>query len=77
SHVPGLNTSLAMTWRHQFSSSRAVAPSHAGRFALDNARAQGRPDAWPAPMARVQQKKHAAVTTGTAWKHPAFPARWF
>jgi hypothetical protein len=27
-------------------------------------------------MARVQQEKHAAVTTGSA-KHPAFPAQWF
>jgi len=28
------------------------------------------------PMARVHQKKHAAVTTGSAG-YPAFPARWF
>jgi hypothetical protein len=27
-------------------------------------------------MARLQQKKQAAVTTGSA-EHPAFPARWF
>jgi len=27
------------------------------------------------PMARLQQKKQAAVTTGSA-DHPAFPARW-
>jgi hypothetical protein len=26
-------------------------------------------------MARLQQKKQAAVTTGSA-EHPAFPARW-
>jgi hypothetical protein len=29
-----------------------------------------------APMARLQQKKQAAVTTGTP-NIPAFPARWF
>jgi hypothetical protein len=28
------------------------------------------------PMARLQQKTQAAVTTGSA-EHPAFPARWF
>ncbi|CCD84879.1 Protein of unknown function [Bradyrhizobium sp. ORS 285] len=28
-----------------------------------------------APMARLQQKKQAAVTTGLA-EQPAFPARW-
>jgi hypothetical protein len=27
------------------------------------------------PMARLQQKKQAAVTTGSA-NHPAFPAQW-
>jgi hypothetical protein len=27
-------------------------------------------------MARLQQKKQAAVTTGSA-NHPAFPAQWF
>jgi hypothetical protein len=27
-------------------------------------------------MARLQQKKQAAVTTGTP-KQPAFPAQWF
>jgi hypothetical protein len=27
-------------------------------------------------MARLQQKKQAAVTTGTP-KHPALPAQWF
>jgi len=29
-----------------------------------------------APMARLQQKKQAAVTTGTP-NDPAFPAQWF
>jgi hypothetical protein len=29
-----------------------------------------------APMARLQQKKQAAVTTGTP-QQPAFPAQWF
>jgi hypothetical protein len=29
-----------------------------------------------APMARLQTKKQAAVTTGSA-NHPAFPAQWF
>ncbi|RTL94605.1 MAG: hypothetical protein EKK32_26875, partial [Bradyrhizobiaceae bacterium] len=30
------------------------------------ARAQGMPGCWPQPMARLQQKKQAAVTTGPA-----------
>jgi len=45
-------------------------------FAPEKKRAQGRPGAQLAPMARVQQKKHAAGTTGVA-DHPAFPAQWF
>jgi hypothetical protein len=28
------------------------------------------------PMARLQQKKQAAVTTGSAGSPPAFPAQW-
>jgi hypothetical protein len=39
---------------------------------------QGRREGWvlAAPMARQQQKKLAAVTTGLA-EHSAFPAQWF
>jgi hypothetical protein len=40
---------------------------------LNGGRREGRVQA--APMARQQQKKLAAVTTGLA-EHPAFPARW-
>jgi hypothetical protein len=36
----------------------------------------GNAGATNAPVARLQQKKQAAVTTGTP-KHPAFPAQWF
>jgi hypothetical protein len=38
-------------------------------------RAQGRPGAWPTPMAPVREKMHGAGTTGLAEIHPAFPAR--
>ncbi len=35
----------------------------------------GNAGCWPQPMARLQKRKQAAVTTGPAG-HPAFPARW-
>ena len=42
---------------------------------LEKQRAQGRPGAWPTPMAPVREKMHGAGTTGLAEIHPAFPAR--
>jgi hypothetical protein len=40
-------------------------------IALEKRRAQGRPDAWPAPMARLQNKTQAAVTTGGPNNRPS------
>src|SRR5215467_5819973 len=52
-----------------------TAPEFCEESALEirRGRREGRVQA--APMARQQQKKLAAVTTGLA-EHPAFPARW-
>src|SRR5690242_14731485 len=68
-------------WRpriHQdtpYSSRHASRPSFAPKLSLleNRGRREGRVQA--APMARQQQKKLAAVTTGLA-EHPAFPAQW-
>jgi hypothetical protein len=44
--------------------------------ALDIKEGAGKCRVLAAPMARLQNKKQAAVTTGSA-DQPAFPARWF
>jgi hypothetical protein len=41
-----------------------------------NLRGRGEGRVLAAPMARLQTKKQAAITTGSA-HHPAFPAQWF
>jgi hypothetical protein len=52
----------------------AMRPSFAGTNRGEEG--AGKAGVLAAPMARLQQKKQAAVTTGSA-NHPAFPAQWF
>jgi hypothetical protein len=54
----------------------ADASEFLAKLALENRRGRREGRALAAPVARLQNKKQAAVTTGLA-EHPAFPAQWF
>jgi hypothetical protein len=61
--------------RHGFAFSRFKTPELCISLRTLEARGRREGRALAAPVARQQQKKLAAVTTGLA-EHPAFPARW-
>jgi hypothetical protein len=56
-------------------SQRDPRPSDPYSLSLFETEGAGNAGRWPQPMARLQKKTQAAVTTGSA-EHPAFPARW-
>jgi hypothetical protein len=62
--------------RHHAASSRRLTPELCSILVPSKDEGAGKAGCRTAPMARQQQKKLAAVTTGSA-EHPAFPARWF
>ncbi|MGJ4951384.1 hypothetical protein [Bradyrhizobium sp. HKCCYLS20291] len=64
--VPSLAQWSADAGAHRFDPATPVRPRLEGRSALRDHEGAGNAGRWPQPMARLQQKKQAAVTTGSA-----------